>query len=415
MLIFLILVEIVALVDSQKSQTRFCRYGCTWRGIRPSDLYTLPLKPLLLLAGAHTDWFHHIMAPTCVSLMRLAVICLHLMMTCMSESASAPPPADRNQLLVLMLDGFKWDYLDLIPDKLGGFSEFVKEGVRAEHVNGIYPTLSYPSWTTLSTGLHAENHGILGNYFYNRKENAIFELHGLNNRQPFWWQTAEPVWTTATKQGLKVGTILWSRSDVAFNDILPEMAEGYMLAADWTAIENTLEKALDYIQDGFNLVMAYGEHIDNIGHRFGPKSPEIIEALVDVGKVLERFFSKLSSLGLRDNVLRNLQPLENEGVSVYERKNIPDYFHFANNVNTPDILLVAQEDFKSGVVESSIDLVDIYQIYCHVLGIIPTPHNGTWSKVKGFLTVESEAAYSAAQMAKSTLFLSTLFLLISLL
>jgi len=47
---------------------------------------------------------------------------------------------------------FRWDYLDKIPDQLGGFEHFVKRGVRAEWVNGVFPTLSYPSWTTLSTG-----------------------------------------------------------------------------------------------------------------------------------------------------------------------------------------------------------------------------------------------------------------------
>jgi Type I phosphodiesterase / nucleotide pyrophosphatase len=42
--------------------------------------------------------------------------------------------------------------LDQIPERLGGFEHFVKRGVRAQWVNGVFPTLSYPSWTTLGTG-----------------------------------------------------------------------------------------------------------------------------------------------------------------------------------------------------------------------------------------------------------------------
>ena len=47
---------------------------------------------------------------------------------------------------------FRWNYLDQIPERLGGFEQFVKHGVRAQWVNGVFPTLSYPSWTTLGTG-----------------------------------------------------------------------------------------------------------------------------------------------------------------------------------------------------------------------------------------------------------------------
>lgn len=52
---------------------------------------------------------------------------------------------------------FRWNYLEQIPDRLGGFEQFVTRGVRAEWVNGVFPTLSYPSWTTLGTGSKETN------------------------------------------------------------------------------------------------------------------------------------------------------------------------------------------------------------------------------------------------------------------
>jgi len=102
--------------------------------------------------------------------------------------------------------------------------------------------------------LYPENHGILGNYFYSRREGEQFLLEGLNN-ESFWWDKAEPIWTTAVRDGLRVATVLWARSDVPVRGLLPEKAEGYVVAKGVKAVEKTLERVACYLSDGFDLVM----------------------------------------------------------------------------------------------------------------------------------------------------------------
>ena len=63
------------------------------------------------------------------------------------------------------------------PNKLAGFNNFLKEGVKAEYMKALFPTLSYPSWTTLSTGLYPAHHGIVGNYIYDPKDKDYFLLY----------------------------------------------------------------------------------------------------------------------------------------------------------------------------------------------------------------------------------------------
>jgi predicted AlkP superfamily pyrophosphatase or phosphodiesterase len=103
-------------------------------------------------------------------------------------------------------------------------------------------------------GLYPESHGILGNYFYSANHESQFLLEGLNN-ETYWWDNAEPIWTTATKSGLRVATVLWSRSDVPVDGVLPEKADGYVVAKGTKAIERTLERVTCYLNDGFDLVM----------------------------------------------------------------------------------------------------------------------------------------------------------------
>lgn len=42
--------------------------------------------------------------------------------------------------------------------------------------------------------------------------------------------------------------------------------------------------------------------------------------------------------------------------------------------------------FKKHYQGEPIHLVDVYQIYAHVLGIEPQPNNGSWSRVRSYLT-----------------------------
>lgn len=42
--------------------------------------------------------------------------------------------------------------------------------------------------------------------------------------------------------------------------------------------------------------------------------------------------------------------------------------------------------FKKHFKGEPIHLVDIYQIYAHILGFEPQPHNGSWSRVRSYLT-----------------------------
>lgn len=47
---------------------------------------------------------------------------------------------------------FRWDYISHLGGDTSGFKEFLKEGVSAEYVKTIFPSLSFPAWTTISTG-----------------------------------------------------------------------------------------------------------------------------------------------------------------------------------------------------------------------------------------------------------------------
>lgn len=54
-------------------------------------------------------------------------------------------------LLVFLIDGFRYDYLDDV-HALPGFRELVANGVMVDYMTPDFPSLSYPNYYTLMTG-----------------------------------------------------------------------------------------------------------------------------------------------------------------------------------------------------------------------------------------------------------------------
>lgn len=50
--------------------------------------------------------------------------------------------------------------------------------------------------------------------------------------------------------------------------------------------------------------------------------------------------------------------------------------------------MISVSDFKRGVEVGPIELVDEYQVFCHVLRIPAQPHNGSWERVREMLAGE---------------------------
>jgi len=69
-------------------------------------------------------------------------------------------------LVMVSVDGLRPDYItaaDARGAKVPHMRRFLKEGSFAEGVEGVIPTVTYPSHTTLVTGVSPAKHGIFGN------------------------------------------------------------------------------------------------------------------------------------------------------------------------------------------------------------------------------------------------------------
>jgi predicted AlkP superfamily pyrophosphatase or phosphodiesterase len=125
-------------------------------------------------------------------------------------------PLSAQPLLVISIDGMRPDYVLKADEhglKIPHLRRILKEGAHATGVRGVLPTVTYPSHTTILTGVWPVKHKIYSN--------VVFDPLDLNLAGWMWYaqDIAVPtLWQAASKAGLVVGSVSWPVS-VAAADI----------------------------------------------------------------------------------------------------------------------------------------------------------------------------------------------------
>jgi len=110
-------------------------------------------------------------------------------------------------LVMISIDGLRPDYVtsaDAHAAKVPNLRRFLKEGAYAEGVAGVVPTVTYPSHTTLVTGVWPATHGIWGNSTFDPLQ---------KNYQGWYWYAEDirvaTLWDAAAQAGRTTASIQW--------------------------------------------------------------------------------------------------------------------------------------------------------------------------------------------------------------
>ncbi|MGH7366580.1 MAG: alkaline phosphatase family protein [Candidatus Rokuibacteriota bacterium] len=128
----------------------------------------------------------------------------------LAGSASAQRPVQTPLLLMISVDGLRPDYVtaaDAHGAKVPNLRRFLKEGVFAHGVVGVIPTVTYPSHTTLITGVSPAVHGIFANTTFDPLR---------ENREGWYWYSEDirvaTLWDAAARAGLSTASVQWPAS-----------------------------------------------------------------------------------------------------------------------------------------------------------------------------------------------------------
>ncbi len=113
----------------------------------------------------------------------------------------------RVPVVLISVDGLKPDYVlnaDELKLKVPNLRRFLTEGAYSTGVRGVTPTVTYPSHTTLVTGVSPAEHGILNN--------SPFDPLGTNDNGWYWYAEdikVPTLWDAANGAGLVTANVDW--------------------------------------------------------------------------------------------------------------------------------------------------------------------------------------------------------------
>jgi predicted AlkP superfamily pyrophosphatase or phosphodiesterase len=224
----------------------------------------------------------------------------------LDDTAVAPSPyADdpyaltESVVVLVSLDGFRWDYLDRAETPT--LDRLVAEGAHAEALVPAFPTKTFPNHYTLATGLWPENHGIVDNSFYAPDLRETFDMFdSRDNQDPRWWG-GEPIWITAERQGVTAGTMFWVGSEVQWtHGISATYAVPYDGSIPFSDRVERVLYWLDQPTDAPRLVTLYFNEPDHSAHSYGPDHDYVTEAIEQVDAVLAELVAGLEARGQLD-------------------------------------------------------------------------------------------------------------------
>lgn len=320
---------------------------------------------------------------------RITVLLLAVLFISCSSAIENKP-----QLLLISFDGFRADYISKTDTP--NFDKLIEEGIVAEGLIPIFPTKTFPNHYAIATGLYPENNGLIGNSMYDPEMDEKYSIGDRNAVENPDWYDGEPIWNTVEKAGKKAGTMFWVGSEAPIQNMRPSHWKIYDESVPHKARIDSVLKWMTNENGPVDFGATYFSIVDTQGHRFGPNSEEVIEAIQEADRIVGYMIDKLKKMDPKGNInimivsdhgmialspekrvvlddfinVDNIEMIASspalmfnvkDGVNkediysalkaneehykVYSKKDIPDRFHLKNNIRTTDFLIVAEEGY----------------------------------------------------------------------
>jgi predicted AlkP superfamily pyrophosphatase or phosphodiesterase len=226
-------------------------------------------------------------------------------------------------VIFLTIDGFRPDFYLDSEWQTPNLHALMNDGAYAKGVNSVFPSMTYPSHTTIVTGVQPAKHGI----FYNN----IFTPDGAP-QQPYWQDSsihAPTIWKAAKEKGMTVASLYWpvsANAPVDYN--IPDIGglgdavrEQYSLPRGFYAeVKKEVFGGVDKIDAGKNqniakiaayvikkskpeLMTIHVFSVDGAEHAVGRSGTRVQEAVADADAAVGIIVDALKAAGIWESTV----------------------------------------------------------------------------------------------------------------
>uniref|UniRef100_A0A8C9XD64 Zgc:153896 n=1 Tax=Sander lucioperca TaxID=283035 RepID=A0A8C9XD64_SANLU len=211
---------------------------------------------------------------------------------------------DRNKLLLISFDGFRWDYdQDVDTPHL---DQLARDGVKAKYITPPMLTMTSPSHFTTITGRWVEDHEVVHNMMFDPKTNLKLP-HKLTLKQSKWWDNGVlPLWITAQNQGLKTASFYFPGGAANYSGQVVDrvrVTEHGHPDDNETEWRQNIDTVMSWFADeDFDLVTLYYGEPDNVGHARGPDTPDRKEIIRQIDRTVGYLRDAIGRWRLNDSL-----------------------------------------------------------------------------------------------------------------
>lgn len=211
--------------------------------------------------------------------------------------ANAPAQQDKPYVLLISLDGFRYDYAER--DHAANLLALGQRGVTAKALIPSFPTTTFPNHYTIVTGLYPAHHGIVDNSFWDPARQAEFKSsNSASTTEGSWWG-GTPLWVLAEQQGMRAASFFWPGSDADIQHTRPT----YFYKYDGKIPnEQRVAQVIEWLKlpkaERPHFITLYFSDVDHAGHTFGPDAQQTRDAVRSVDAVLGKLFSAVRATGV---------------------------------------------------------------------------------------------------------------------
>ncbi len=206
---------------------------------------------------------------------------------------------DKPYVILISVDGFRYDYAEKY--KARHLLQLSNDGVKAASMIPSFPSVTFPNHYTIATGLYPSHTGLVNNSFYDRKLHQFYSYKGKTALDSVWYG-GTPLWVLAEQQHMLSASFYWVGSEAPIKGINPTY---YFRYNEKITINQRIQTVVNWLklppESRPHLITFYFPQVDHEGHKHGPNSPQVANAVHFVDSSVYELTKAVKTTGVNVN------------------------------------------------------------------------------------------------------------------